>query len=67
MGHPSYDKLVLRREAVNQQTRTGTYGSGSTYSQYRCKNIVQVNRLYSVNGTTQGQVFIIILGKLGSS
>ena len=52
------DKLVLRRKAVNQQTRTGTY------SQYPCRSIVQVNGLYS-QWNDPGPGIHHLLGKLG--
>ena len=55
------DKLVLRRKAVNQKTRTGTY-IANTRVEVLFKSTGCI-----VNGTTQGQVFTIRLGNLGSS
>ena len=51
------DKLVLRRKAVNQKTRTGTY-IANTRVEVLFKSTGCI-----VNGTTL--VFTIILGKLG--
>ena len=51
------DKLVLRRKAVNQKTRTGTY-IANTREEVLFKSTGCI-----VNGTTL--VFTIILGKLG--